>query len=784
MHSKSLRTSLRPLTRSTAIATAMLAAAASAPTFAQESEGSGLVMETVLVTARQREESLQDIPLAVSAFDAESIERRGIQDLQDVARFTAGFAFEDFDGGNANPVIRGQTTLRAFAREQTVATFLDGVYMPRSWMVDLGTSNLDRVEIVKGPQSARYGRNAFAGAINLIPTKANHEMGFNVQGTIGNREREDINVGGTVVIMEDVLSVRATYETSEFDGSWKNNHPNTYAGVSGGTNRAVGGWENESYSVDVLFTPTDKLTLNASYYGFEREEENTATIRLNTGDGTGNCGPLQVGGNPSLYCGEYPGPGDVITMDPRGFGRQADVDVFRLSADYAITDALTLSYIYGNTDGESIAASPAESDTINCGTILGPPVFPSLCNWQGGPSGLIDYDSHEIRLAYDNGGKWSGAIGAFYMDGTDESYSVSINLDPLDTTPIDLQRFSYGGFANFVFVDQDTETEATSFFAEVAYDISEEMRVSIEGRFVTEDITTFDNRRSIPVGDDTFEFFTPRATFEWDLTEDNMLYATIARGAKAGGFNSNAVSTDLLVFDPEYNWTYEVGLKNTMWDGRATVNVAAFATTWEDMQINILDPLGGPFTGTLTANLGDATIWGLEAEGSVLFSENLTMDFAASFTDATYDDGTVDERFTRGAPPNFPAPCDGTVCPPDADIGGNDIERSPDTQLSVGLQWADTISDGLDYYIRADVGYQSDFFADSINAASAPERTITNAAIGVNYDRFSARLWARNLTDEAYVTSSLQIIQAFSNNILGTFMGERRTYGLTLSYTY
>ncbi|MFT7287287.1 MAG: iron complex outermembrane receptor protein [Halieaceae bacterium] len=783
MHRNLPNTTLRPIVRSTALATALLAAATSSQIVAQESSESRLVMETVLVTARQREESIQDIPLAVTAFDAEAMKRRGIQDLQDVARFTAGFAFEDFDGGNANPVIRGQTTLRTFAREQTVATFLDGVYMPRSWVVDLGTTNLDRIEIVKGPQSARYGRNAFAGAINLIPTKATHEFAADVQGTMGNFDRQDLNAGITVPIVDDVLSVRATFETTESDGSWKNNHPNTYAGVKGGTNGNIGGWDNESYSVDVLFTPTENLTLNASYYGFERREENNATVRLNTGDGTGNCGPLQVGGNPSLYCGEYPVPNSVVTMDPRGFGRQADVDVFRLSADYVINDALSLSYTFGNIDAESQAASPAESDTINCGTILGPPVFPATCNWQGGPSGFIDYDQHELRLRYDNGGKLSGAIGAFYMDGLDESYSVSINLTPRDTAPIDLQRESYGGFANFTFVDQDTVTEAMSAFAEVSYAISEVTRVSVEARLTSEKITTDDNRRDIRVGSETFEFFTPRFTFERDLTADSMLFLTAARGAKAGGFNSNAISPELEIFDPEYNWTYEVGLKNTLMGGRATVNLAAFYTTWEEMQINILDPLGGPFTGTLTANLGDATIWGLEAEGSFLATENLSFDFAASFTEGTYDDGTVDERFTRGND-SFPPPCDGTVCEVGGDIGGNDIERAPDTQLSVGAQWSDQLTAGIDYYVRADVAYQSEFFADPINAASAPDRTVTNATIGFNMDKFALRLWARNLTDEEYVSSSLQIIQATAPNILGTFMGERRTVGATLSYTF
>jgi iron complex outermembrane receptor protein len=785
--SKAPSFSSRPLARGVALASGLAASLATGAAFGQESgSGEGLVMEQVVVTARQRSESIQDVPLAVTAFDAEAIQRRGITELEDVARFTAGFAFEDFDGGNASPVIRGQATLRSTAREQTVATFLDGVYMPRSWAVDLGMANVERVEVVKGPQSSRYGRNAFAGAINFVPMKATHELGFNIAGTVGNFDREEFNGGVTVPIIADVLSVRGSYESSEFDGSWKNNHPNTYAGINPGTNGNVGGWDNETYSVDVLFTPLENLTLNASYYGFERREEARAAAWLNTGQGTGNCGPLQVGGNPSLYCGEYPVPASVATMEPRGFGRQADIDVFRVSAEWALSDALTLNYTFGNVDGETKTANTAEADTINCGTILGPPRFPALCNFQGSPSGFIDYDQHELRLSYDNGGKWTGAVGVFYMDGLDQSYSVSINLAPGGTTPIDLRDESYGGFTNLVFRYEDTTTEAQSIFAEVSYAMSERLRLSAEVRYTTEDISTVDVRfePATPVGEDTFDFITPRFTAEYDVSDSSMFFATVARGAKAGGFNSNAVSDDLVVFDPEFNWTYEVGLKNTLLDGRAIVNLAAFYTTWDDMQINTQDPLGSDFTGALTTNLGDATIWGLEAEGSFLATENLSFNYAASYTDATYDDGTKDELFTAGFLPFFPAPCDGTVCAVDGDLGGNDIERSPDTQVSVGVQWEDRLSARIDYFIRADVAYQSSFFADSINAASAPSRTITNAAIGVNMDKFALRLWARNLLDEEYVSNSLQIIQPFSNNILGTYFGERRTYGLTLSYTY
>ncbi len=781
--------SLRPIVLGVSVALAGATVTASAQEAATQegAEGRQLEIETIIVTARQREESVQDIPMAVTAFSRDAIARRGITELDDVARFTAGFAFEDFEGGNANPVIRGQTTLRTFAREQTVATFLDGVYMPRSWLVDLGLQNLERIEVVKGPQSARYGRNAFAGAINLIPVKASHEVAFNAAATVGSDERAEFLFGGTLPIIEDVLAVRLSYESSEFDGSWKNNHPNAAATLSLGTKGNIGGWDNEAYSVDILLTPTDQLTLNASYYGFERSEEIRATSRLNTGDGTGNCGPLQVGGNPSLYCGEYPVPGDVATMDPRGFGRQANVDIFRISADYQINEAMSVVYSFSNIQAFSAAASPAESDTINCGTILGPPAFPVLCNWQGGPTGDIDYDQHELRITFDNGGRWTGAAGAFYMDGVDDPFTASINLPPNSLTPINVSRqsTSFPDFSNFIFNSELTTTKAKSVFAEVGYAFSDVTRLSVEGRYTSEKITTTNQLTNpvILIGDETFKFFTPRITVEHDLTPDLMLYGAAARGAKAGGFNANAVSPSLRVFDPEFNDTYELGLKSTLLGGRAIVNTAVFYTNWDDMQINVLDPLGTAFTGTLTANLGDGSIWGAEVEGSVLLTENLSFDFAASYTDATYDSGTVDERFTRGNA-SFPPPCDGTVCPVDASIGGNTIERSPKTQLSAGVQWQSALTADIDYWVRADIGYQSSHFADSINAAIAPSRTITNASIGLEMDRFALRFWVRNLTDEKYVSNSLQIIQATSNNILGTFFGERRTTGVTLTYNY
>lgn len=778
---------------------ALSALVAGMPSIAAAQDQDSASTEIFLVTARNRAESIQDVPLAITAFDANKIARKSIQDLDDIARFTAGFSFEDFDGGNANPGIRGQSTLRQTGREQTVATFVDGIYMPRSWLVDLGAQNFERLEIVKGPQSARYGRNAFAGAINYITERPGDELEIDVNATIGNNERYDIGGGVSIPVVEDVLGIRLTFNHTQFDGSWENNHPNADVGFNPGTNGNIGGWDNQAFSALVVLTPTDDLTIEAGYRKFDFSEEGRAARWLNTGQGQGNCGSLQVGGNPSLFCGEFPEPDEVATLDPRGFGRQADIDIFRVSLQYEFTDELTLNYQFGKTDANTITANTAESDPINCGTILGA-FFGGPCNFQGSPIGAVDYSQHELRLTYDNSETLRVAGGVFYMNGDDRPTSISRNLPPLGTenVPLDVENSTaFPDFSNFIFRRELTNTESFSVFAEATYAFNDgQTRFGVEGRYTSEKIVTDDLRSMMNIGDETFKFFTPRITAEHDLSDEVLLYATAARGAKAGGFNTGFISPELASFDPEFNWTYEVGAKNTFLDGAATLNFAAFYTDWSNLQISIIDPLALDFTTAATSNLGDARIIGLELEGAYQATENVSFDVAISYTNAKYSDGTIDARFSAGQqdtigddgeiiPANFPPPCDDIVCASNGDIGGNFLERSPQWQLAFGGQWEDDISADLSYYVRADVSYQSSHFADSINVGEAPGRTLVNGRLGFNYKEYlTIALWARNLLDKRFISNSLQITQSGGSNIIGTYFGERRTFGLSANFNY
>ena len=805
------------------IAIAVAASGAAMPSMAvAQSEANAAVDDgVIIVTARNREESIQDVPLAITAFGEDEIDKRGLQGLDDVARFTPGFSFESFSGGFALPVIRGQAQSRVTALETNVSTFYDGIYIPRAWAVDVGTSNLERVEIVKGPQSARYGRNAFAGAINYVPKKAKltGEISGEIEATVGTDERLD---GSAFInVSNDQMAVAGSFNYSEFDGTWDNAHPFANLDIGRGTQGNIGGYENYTATLSTIIEPTDGLTFEVSYAHSNQKNEARASRYI--GDVNSRADPIGIGGildpnditatdnglreitncgaprsnnnNPGfpdtvfpLICGEFPAPADSALVDPRSYGTYSKTGIFRAKAGYDFGDGFNISYLFGNITGNVDIGTSGEPDPINCGTLI-----PGLCNFQVTPVGDINYDSHELRLAYSGSNNLSGAIGAFYSEGRDRNTFRSISLAPItdanDFVPLVGAANEPNDFVNrFVFLlgNERTDTEVKAVFGELMWTSGDGMtRIGGEIRYAETEITSIDVRRDITLSE-TFKEITPRATLERDLNDDVMVYATVARGAKSGGFNPTALPTvengvvvdDNLVFDPEYNWTYELGFKGDAFDGRMNFNVAAFYTDWTDIQINAPNDLDNPNSASITKNLGNAEVYGIEVAANVFLTDNLTLDATFSHTEGSYADGTEDFRFGRGSDFAFGPPCGDVVCDSGGDVSGNDIERTTPTQASAGLQYNGTFGDN-DYFARVDGSWQSSFFGDSANLSVIPERFLMNAAAGVTFsESLSLRIWARNLLDKKYISNAFAVLLPFGNTY-GTFYGQRRTMGLT-----
>lgn len=744
---------------------------------AQQTEaGAAPVLEEIIVTARQREESIQDIPIAITAFGAEDFDKRAIRGLEDVARFTAGLSFEDFGSGFATPVIRGASQTRLTAIEQNVSTFFDGVYVPRGWAINPGLTNLSRIEVVKGPQSARYGRNAFMGAINYVPKGPTEELAAEFGGTWGIDERYDLNGSLSGPLAEGIAYGSISYSSSEFDGSWKNEHPFADANLRPGTSGNGGGWDNQAFSAALRMTPSDRLQLDAAWHNFDLSDENRGSSQILESRGLTNCGSIGIFRAPRLYCGELPAPPDSFGFDPRAYGRQADIDIIKVGFAYDLAESMTLGYQYGVIEGEVSIASISESNHIACGDTT-----PGVCRYQNTPLGGIDYSSHELRL-FSEGSQLTWTLGVYSSDGQDETDFRIPGLPVLTEAPTAPLSQTDG----FSISNVGTDTDVLAGFGEIAYAVSERWRLSMEARLSSEEKTQVNNATGAKFNN-SFKNFTMRASAEYSLDEDWLLYASAANGVKAGGFNPTAVLESDRVFDEERNWTFEVGGKGAFADGRVLVNAALFYVQWQDVQLNASDSGAVvPNAVNITLNLGDASLYGLELDMAARLSENFQLDASAYLVDATYDSGTIDARFSRRGPVFLPSPpsCDDALCPSNGEIGGNEVERQAPVQLSLGGEWrADLPAGDGSFYARADLSYQAKQQAESMNLSQIPARALLNASTGLNFGNVDIWLWARNLTDKKYSSNAFVVLLPFGNGYSNIF-GERRTLGLSARFSF
>lgn len=759
-------------------------------------------IEEIIVSVRKKDESLQNVPISVTAFTEQNIQRQNIQGITDIALRTPGLNYEAYSsaGQSGAPVIRGLAPTDLGNREQNVATFLDGVYLPNQGMVDIGILDLARVEVVKGPQNALYGRNAFAGAINYVSSVPGDELRASLKGTVGSDEREDVILNLSGPIIADTLYGKAAYGTTEFDGTWENNHPNADVGINPGTNGNPGGWDNETLSLG-LYYDSGQIQASVSYYHTDVSREVLPGYNILGGPyamfNDLNCnirapfGPFGPSGN-SLYCGELPVTpaaiaGDPrlpgVQIDPRNFGIQSETDVITARFRYEFEN-FAVNYLYGNTSFDAFGGGPVDRDQV-VGTNVGPILrlsFPLIRSQvDARPLSDTETSSHELRLEYIGDGplQWSG--GLFYYDVDDDRRAGAFFAMPLDTT-------SLGDMIQAIASDNSLfEDEAFSVFASLDYEFNGRLSVRLEGRYTREDkkITRFTGAFGAPVlvpeQSEEFTFFTPKATLNYQLADDKLIYVSAARGVKAGGFNT-AINPAQFDYDQEQNWTYEIGAKTEWLDGRMLFNAATFLIDWEDLQI--AEAQFGPgvimTSPTVIGNAGGAQSVGFEFSATWLLSNALQVSFGYALADAEYDSGVVNQSALRFVG------CDGVICPVDASVGGNSLERQAKHQATLNLDYNqplgyDFLGGNLEMFGNFNLSYQSKQHLSSLNAGDTGDRSLANVQLGVGNERWELSLWCRNCFDEEYVANSFFLPFA---NAYSPSLGEQRTYGLSLQLKY
>lgn len=783
----------------------------------------------IVVTARTFEEDLQDVPITVSAITAENLAREGIDDLGDIADKIVGFAFEEFTGPLAQPSIRGQTNLRVTSPVTNVATYLDGIYIQRAYLIDQGLLDLERVEIIKGPQSALYGRNSFAGVINLVSKKPDlDELSGYVRSGIGTDEHYEASGTLSVPVIPGKLAILGHAAYQEFDGTIANSHP--LADADGCiTCGNLGGYEKETYQVALIAEPVDGLRIGANYVHTERLIEHVPDFSFGTSSflvdpyNYNNCST--VNGEPRLFCGQLPEDPDYASgaagspilpvagpdlrssgflIDPRGFGLRGPTDVFSAKVDLSPADPLTLTYQLGYTYGDIDAR----------GSTLRNPLQPLIFGGQNlgvlfdssGTGSEFESWSHDLRVTY-QGERIYGFLGANYSSTTDieSDASETYPLGTTDTPNIDNVLFPVGPgepfptsiFQRRTFLERDEDI--LSMYGFIEFRPTGQLRFSAEGRYTIEDRTTIDRltrdpadstiQALVPPRDEVTEkYFAPRFSATYEITPDNLIFASIAKGVKAGGSNGFVPFVPQRQYERETNWTYEIGTKNYFADLGLRFNGAIYYTDWQDLQTTEVRRLADgtvPTTffvlSTVTGNVGSVEAYGAEVEGVWDLTPNITLDFGASYNRSRYKEGEFSQRF------ELAGNCDGTVCSTGpVPIGGNNVERIPEFDAFAGLGYEGEFGKDNSFYIRADVTYQTKQYVEEANLSWISDRFLMNAQLGVSMGNFNVRAIVQNLLNKNYVSNALFLIGtggALSTTYVPIF-GQRRTARVTVGYEF
>ncbi len=768
-----------------------------------------LALEEVTVTARRREESLQEVPLSVVAFTADAIERQGIRNIQDVAKLTPGLSWDKgFAPQDTRPNIRGLPTTRG---RPPIGILLDGIDISSESIATAGGSSLmnlklvdvERIEVVKGPQSALYGRVAFGGAISYISRKAN---------------LEDTEASALVDIASDSLyeargavnipfgggkaAVRINGLYTKFDGFFDNS-------VSGET---LGGWETKGIAAALRFAPSETIdfTLRVSYSDDESEPRpsyywgQAVAGRNTTLALPANAVGVRIGVAPGATTGgtvlpatiAYPSVGEVrtassvqLSVDPltgkdyQGGDLEStvasliggfDFGFARLDSWTGYTRANALS----RADADFFAAAPTSVTLPSAGTaepLRGLQVTDVYSE--------VEQKSQELRLS--NAGADSAltwAVGGLYWREDYSSINTSVFISgfarsapfaPANWSAArELQiRGQPAGDLNFRNTRHKSVYGSADYRFNDQWDLAAEVRYNREsfqylfGRAIAFNITPAGAILpfAFPAGatgtfrpESSSSWTTPRVTLNFKPREGALIYLSGSKGVKPAGFLNVGVVANAndAKYAPETLLNYEIGAKTSWMDDRLRLNAAYFRMTYEDRITQLLvpdpgNPLNPQGTRNVVQNIGEAKVDGLEFELTARLSDRFTLNAAYTY---------LDPRFTNSEVPNTSAlgvggsgNCRvGTVGPIQVcftNTNGRQLEQSARHALVASLGYRQPLANDWTLNSELSAQYRSKRFISPDNLTWIPPYTNVDLQVGVANEKYSALLYVTNLLD-------------------------------------
>jgi iron complex outermembrane receptor protein len=552
-----------------------------APAFAQ--------LEEVVVTAQKREQSLQDVALAVSAFSGDMMNNAGVVNIEDITAMTPGFAISAYNPVTPAPYIRGVgTNSSSVGDDASVGVFIDEVYAGRAGGYRSDMYDVARVEVLRGPQGTLYGRNVAGGAMNIITNNPSEEFEAYVEGTYGDYDLLGFK-GSLSGPLTDNGSVRARLAVASRQ---RDGHTDNV--VTGSELRDE---DNVSVRAKLAFDPSDRVSI--------------------------------------LLTGEY-SEDDLAGPAARGFIGADDPTSDQQDVVSLVEDGFTERDMYGVSARVDVDWGPGTFTSITAyrnndysflDDLTGTSALPLLNE----ASEESDQISQEFRYTASQD-RWDYTLGVYYFNE---------DVDRVET----FDSSGLVGIPGFSRPLWDASNESTSYaiFGEMTYRISEQLSVIAGGRF-TDDEKEFSNTATNPDlfgflleeyqvdTDETWSEFTPKVTLQYQLDDDVMFYGTWSQGFKSGGFNGIAATEEeaLQPFDPEQATNIEAGLKAELLDSRLRLNISAFYMDYEDLQNFFLSE------GVVVTATADAEMSGIEVELWATLMDGLDINFSYGWLDTEY----------------------------------------------------------------------------------------------------------------------------------------------------
>lgn len=775
----------------------LVGTAISCPVMAQIS-GDTAGVEEITVTARRAQESLTDVPIAITALTGDALDARGITDIQDLAAFTPGFRFQNQsvgrnDRGFKQYNMRGMVPNNASSIRQNVTIFVDGA--PVSGGNVSGVTDVERVEVVKGPQSAFFGRGTFAGAVNFITRAPGYEWGGDINAQYERFNTYDLTASVEGPIVADKLSFRVSGRAYHTDGQYRDA---VY------TDARLGRRNTKSISLSLLAEPTDTLKLRFfsvvwndsdglpanARYGVEQYNCNAGAAPAGTNNYIcGKLGRVPMGTatwaqylDPTAYAGLTRGAYVLSPTFIDHLGLERDAQQYRLAADWELGDFIVSALGSYSMNKWAFLQTPFGADLRNVPNISYTPGSGRLPYVYSTTQGQTrDEDKYiELRVQSPADKPLKALFGVNYQ---------KLEYDHATT--------AFGATGYVVATPRGLSVADTySAFASVSYDFLNSFSIAAEGRYQIDkqSQTTFAANTTRLAN--TFKAFTPRVIVQYKPDDRSSVYASYSMGNRAGAFNAVYFAQSAFVREqidragavqgiiPEEKlWMGEIGYKSQLFDNRLRVLAAAYYGKWTDRGIPstipiFTDPLAaqtGTTNGTvvITAPGGRVEVKGFELELAYRANDNLTLE-------ATYN--VADTRILR----TFSS--DSAALTGNGSPVGTQLPFYPKVTATGSFTYNQPIGD-LNAYVRGDMIYTGRQYETESNLAyTAPAATV-NLRVGVDFDGKRIELFGTNIFDNRTPSNLARSTYATysptgagtNRNGITVSLADRASYGVRVS---